>query len=229
MRTRSTSYKVPDGSAMEGPKMSPTSITNGSALTTTPSRTDEAGEASMITSNLQDLSLSNHHQRSDLGRSLREAPTGSTLVAGSPATAQSLGRGVSAGETSLSEISEPHDESSERLVDLVELGELTDRHGKLLAKGDGSSFDGARQIEVQVARTFAILGEWDPKSQAESLWEYGIGMQLVLMRMNTRKAQEGAQEQVRQRGTGLGEGTRRSERLKRQGVSNGRVTKNQHK
>lgn len=80
-----------------------------------------------------------------------------------------------------------------------------------------------------MARTFAILGEQESKSNSQMLWEYGIGMQLVLMRMNTRKAQEGAQEQARKRRTGLDEGTGRSGRLKTRGVSSGRVSKNQHK
>jgi hypothetical protein len=229
MRTRSTPCEVTDGGAMDGLEMSPASNTDGGALCTTPSGTGETGQVSMITADLQHLRLPKDYQQSGFELSSREAPTGSTLVAGSPATAQSLGRGVSAGETSLSEISEPQDKSSERLVDLTELGKLTDRHENLLAKGDGSSFVAAREIEAQVARTFAILGGWEPKSQAESLWEYGIGMQLVLMRMNTRKAQEGAHEQVRKRATGLDEGIRRSERLKRRGVSSGRVTKTPNK
>lgn len=136
MQTRSASYKVPDDSAMDGLEMSRASNTDGSALTTTPSGSGETGEASIITADLQRLRLPNDHEQSDFERFPSEAPTGSISMEGSPASADPQDRGISKVGSSLSEIPEPEEEVSRRLVNLTELGELTDRHGKLLAKGD---------------------------------------------------------------------------------------------
>ncbi|KAH8082188.1 hypothetical protein HD553DRAFT_325048 [Filobasidium floriforme] len=216
------SSKLPDNSAMEGLEMNPASNTGGSALTGAPSGTFETGQESMVTAGLQDLRLSNDPEQSDARNSSRKATTGST--------ADSQGHGVSEDETCLSETSEPEDEGSEELVTLTELGKLTDWHKELVGKGDSSNIAEARKIEAHVERTWTTLGKGKAKSKRHNMWEWGIGMGLLAMKTNTRRAEEAARERVQKSEERLNKGSRRSDRLKLQGdrVSSGRVMKKQN-
>jgi ATP/maltotriose-dependent transcriptional regulator MalT len=238
MRTRSISHKSTDDDAMNGLEMNPTSITDVSALTTTPFETGKTGEASMITADLQHLRLSNERDQPDQERLSSAASNESTAAQGSFTTAGCQDRKGPSEDSSTSEIADIGQEISQPSLNVLGLAKLMDQHRDLIAKGDEKSLEEAKKIRDTVSRTYAELhqarqqaGRVSQQSHRTLMMESHAMNVSMLMTQDRYKAERAAQGKHTEKPEAQRQGPRRSERHERPRgkVSSGRVTKNQHK